>query len=91
MLTGHPRAVLQHGHGMDQDSLHDSNVASAAAEPQAVSFAEPVNPVEEQPSGLKLTTRHGHSLAERPSAQVQITNVGCCGLLRLTQSLILPR
>ena len=83
MPTGRPRAVIQHGHGTDQGSdLHDNNVASAAAEPQAVSFAEPVNMIEEQPSGLKLTTRHGRSLAERPSAQVQITSFGCCGMLR---------
>ena len=90
MPTGHDRAVAQHRHGMDRDALHDADAAaSAAAQLQAASFAEPVNTVEEQPLGLKLTTRHGHSLAERPSAQVQITNSGCCGMLRLTQPLTL--
>ena len=89
MPTGHDRAVPQHRHGMDRDALHDNDAASAAAQLQAASFAEPVNTVEEQPLGLKLTTRHGHSLAERPSAQVQITISGCCGMLKLTQPLTL--
>ena len=91
MPTGHPRTIIQHEHGTGREVLDDNNAASAAAQPLTTSSAEPVNPVEEQPSGLKLTARHGRRLSERPSAQVHITVLGCCGLLVLTQSLILPR
>ena len=83
MSTGHNRPVTQHGHGVDGDAQHDNYAASAAAQPQAVSSAEPVNPVEEQPSGLRLKARHGGNLSERPSAQVQTTLLGCCDLLSL--------
>ena len=89
MPAGHPRAAIQHGHGPGREVQDDNNAASGADQLQAASFAEPVNPVEEQPSAL--TARHGRSLSEMPSAQVHITVLGCCGLLVLTQSLTLPR
>ena len=83
MSMGHNRAVVQHRHGANQEPLHDNNAASTAARPQIVSSAAPVKSVEKQPSGLMLTARHGRSLAERPSAQVWVTVLGCCDSLRL--------
>ena len=70
MTPGHHRATAQDGHGADREALHDNDAPSAAAQPQAVSFAESVKLVKELPSGLELTARHGRSLSERPSAQV---------------------
>ena len=70
MAPGHHRAIAQDGHGAEREALYESDAPSAAAQPQAVSLAESVKLVKELPSGLKLTTRHGRSLSERPSAQV---------------------